>query len=101
MEDGYGYRQRKCRQREKGRADPNVPRARYQEIANAIEDEKQGLRNFLMGDHEFGDLEYEETALRFLGRIGHLIGYNAPLQDFELFEVADVEAAEEAANALI
>ena len=42
-----------------GRADPKVPRARYQEIANAIEDEKQGLRNFLMGDHEFGDLELD------------------------------------------
>ena len=64
MEDGY--RQRKCRQREiEGRADPKVPRARYQEIANVIEDEKQGLRNFLMEDHEFGDLEYEEKALRF------------------------------------
>ena len=61
-----GYRERKCRQREiKGRADPKVTRARYQEIAIAIEDEKQGLQNFLMEDHEFGDLEYEETALRF------------------------------------
>ena len=67
-----------------GRANPKVPSARYAEISNAIQDEKNNLAVFLETDYEPGD--YSARVLSFLGRIGHLIGYNVPLPPEQFVE---------------
>jgi hypothetical protein len=82
-----------------GRGNPKQPSARYAEIKNAIQFEKNNLTEFLETDFEPD--EYEVKALRFLGRIGHLIGYNVPFlpgEIEELQEEADAENLEEILN---
>ena len=46
-----------------GRANPKVPSARYAEISNAIQDEKNNLAVFLETDYEPGD--YSARVLSF------------------------------------
>jgi hypothetical protein len=84
-----------------GRANPKQPAARYAEVSNAIQLGKNSLAAFLATEYEPGD--YVEKALLFLGRIGHLIGYNVPLQSVHLAELQDEDvfanhADAEAAN---
>ena len=77
-----------------GRARPKVPSARYIEISNDIQLAKNRLMVFLNDYDESNYGTYHEEASAFLGRVGALLGYEAPLTDAELTEIIEEEEAE-------
>uniref|UniRef100_A0A914I2W2 MULE transposase domain-containing protein n=1 Tax=Globodera rostochiensis TaxID=31243 RepID=A0A914I2W2_GLORO len=81
---------------EEGRQQPNQPLAMTAEIDAGIEREKANVLAFLNTDFE--EEQFVETLSRYFGRIGHLIGFNAPPM-VEIDEQAQEAAALEEAEA--
>uniref|UniRef100_A0A914HT44 Uncharacterized protein n=1 Tax=Globodera rostochiensis TaxID=31243 RepID=A0A914HT44_GLORO len=80
---------------DEGRQQPNQPLAMTAEIDANIEREKTDILAFLNTDFE--DEQFAVTMARFFGRVGHLVGFNAPPRaelDEQMQEAAAMEEAE-------
>uniref|UniRef100_A0A914HWI1 Uncharacterized protein n=1 Tax=Globodera rostochiensis TaxID=31243 RepID=A0A914HWI1_GLORO len=80
---------------DEGRQQPNQPLALTAEIDANIEREKSDILAFLNTDFE--DEQFAVNMSHFFGRVGHLVGFNAPPRaelDEQMQEAAAMEEAE-------